>query len=305
MKQILHAAKRSSPPVKLRMGLIILLMTIAFIVAGQKQILLYPGIAPGSESWNWEEKETFVNTPLNANVIYNITKPSLTVFTPDSANGCAIIICPGGAYHVLNIENEGMKIAKELVKKGITVFIFKYRLVRSLTNDPWQEMQLSRRDSIGFFNKVSVVKKMAYHDLIKAIEFVRNHSTEYGLSKTRIGLMGFSAGGTLAAGIAYNFTPEAKPDFVAPVYSVITTIEQRNVKPDAPPLFIAAATDDQLAPVSNSISLYNDWINAKRPAELHIYATGGHGLKGSVASQNWITRFTEWLESQNFITTKQ
>ncbi|HET9745344.1 MAG TPA: hypothetical protein VFP97_06520, partial [Chitinophagaceae bacterium] len=154
MNQTLHAERRSSQPVKLKMGLIVLLMTNAFIVAGQKEIRLYPGAAPGSENWNWEEKETFVKAPLNANVIYNITKPSLTVFTPDSANGCAIIICPGGAYHVLNIENEGMKIAKELVKNGITVFIFKYRLVQSLTNDPWQEMQLSRKDSISFFNKV-------------------------------------------------------------------------------------------------------------------------------------------------------
>jgi dipeptidyl aminopeptidase/acylaminoacyl peptidase len=85
---------------------------------------------------------------------------------------------------------------------------------------------------------------------------------------------------------------------------VISNIANRVVKTDAPPLFIAAATDDALAMVSNSVDLYSDWINAKKSAELHLYAKGGHGLRGSTAASAWIDRFVEWLYTQGFINPK-
>ena len=269
-------------------------------VGQQKEIPLYADPVPGSENWNWSEKKFFVKVPLNASVLYNISKPSLFVFKPDSANGTAVIICPGGAYHVLNIEREGVNVAKELVKEGITVFVFKHRLVHSLTDDPWREMQANRKDSLVFLEKTSVIKKMAMQDLNRAISYVRKHADDFKIDTTRVGLMGFSSGGALVANVAYNFIPEAKPDFIAPIYSVISTIERSKVRSDAPPLFIAAATDDSLAPISNSLNLYNDWKNAKRPVELHIYSKGGHGLYGSPAA-NWLQRFTEWLDAQGFL----
>ena len=273
-------------------------------VAQQKEIPLYPGVAPGSENWNWEEKDFFVKVPLNAKVIYNITKPTLTVFTPDSANGCAVIICPGGGLHVLNFETEGVRNANKLVKKGITVFIFKYRLAQSVTDDPWQEMlkTLGKADS-SRMNKATA-GSMARTDLNIAIRYVRLHAAEFKVDPKRIGVLGFSAGGVLAASVAYNFEPDARPDFVAPIYSIISGIKERAVKPDAPPLFIAAATDDSLAKVSNSIELYTDWMNAKRPVELHIYARGGHGLRG-LPAESWISRFTDWLDSQDLLKPKQ
>ena len=283
---------------------IISIFFTGFAASQQREIFLYSGPVPGSETWNWPEKKFFVKFPLNANVLYNISKPSLLVFTPDTANGTAVIICPGGAYHVLNIENEGIKVANELVKKGITIFVFKYRLAQSLTDDPWLEMQDSRKDSLRFQAKVSEIKTMAMLDLNKAISYVRQQSAEFNVDKNRIGVIGFSAGGALAANVAYNFVPEAKPDFIAPIYSVITTIERHGVKPDAPPLFIAAATDDILAPVSNSITLYNDWLNAKRPVELHIYSKGGHGLLGMPA-ESWIRRFEEWLDGLGYLKLRQ
>ena len=144
---------------------------------------------------------------------------------------------------------------------------------------------------------------MAIADLDRAILFVRQHALEYKIDPKRIGVMGFSAGGVLAANLAYHYTSDTKPAFVAPIYSVITNINDRIVKVDAPPLFIAAATDDQLAPVSNSINLYSDWINAKKSAELHLYSKGGHGLRGTPASA-WINRFTEWLSAQGFLNRK-
>ena len=283
---------------------IILIFFSGFASSQHREIFLYKDPVPGSENWNWTERKVFVKVPLNANVLYNISRPSLLVFTPVTANGTAVIVCPGGAYHVLNIENDGIKVANELVKKGITVFVFKHRLVRSVTDDPWLEMQDSRKDSVSFFTKVDVVRKMARQDLNKAISFVRQQAVEFNIDTNRVGLMGFSSGGVLAANVAYNFIPEAKPDFVAPIYSVITTIERPGVRPDAPPLFIAAATDDQFAPVSNSIALYNDWMNAKRPVELHIYSKGGHGLYGLPAA-NWIIRFEEWLDGLGYLKPRQ
>ena len=280
------------------------LFAFSALDAQQKVIPLYQGSAPGSENWNWPEKEFFVKVPLNANVVYNVTKPTLTVFKPDIANGAAVIVCPGGAYHVLNIESEGINVAKELIKKGITVFVFKYRLVQSVTDDPWLEMRNTMVNADSFRKKVRTVSKMAREDLNIAIAYVRQHAAEFKLDANRIGIVGFSAGGVLAANVAYNFIPDARPDFVAPIYPVITSIENRQVKPDAPPLFLAAATDDQFAPVSNSVNLYNDWMNAKRPVELHIYSKGGHGLRGMPA-ENWIHRFGEWLDALGMLKPKQ
>lgn len=237
---------------------------------------------------------------MNAKVTFNVTNPSLVVYNPDKPNGVAVIVCPGGSYHVLNTEWEGTNIARQLNKKGITVFLFKYRLVRSLTNDPWQEMMEARKNPDSLQKKMAPLRTMAITDLNRAIRYVRDHSPEMGIDSNRIGVIGFSAGGFLAANVAYNFIPEARPNFVAPIYSVIPKGKELIVRPDAPPLFIAAATDDSLAAVTNSIHLYTDWINARKPAELHLYSKGGHGLRIMPAS-DWIYRFEEWLYGQGFL----
>lgn len=282
------------------------LLTFTMLNAQQKVIPLYEGTAPGSENWNWQEKEFFVKVPLNAKVVYNVSKPTLTVFSPDVPNGCAVIICPGGGFRVLNFENEGITVANKLVEKGITVFVLKYRLVQSVTTDPWQETMdaVLKQDSISR-KKAEVVREMAMDDLNAALLYVRQHAMELKIDPKRIGVLGFSAGGVITAKLAYNFTPETRPDFAASIYAVIPSIKDKMVKADAPPLFIAAATDDSLARVSNSIDLYNDWKNAKRSVELHLYSSGGHGLHGSIASQNWILRFEEWLDGLGFLISKQ
>ena len=261
----------------------LLVITSIITTAQQKTISLYEGKAPGSETWNWGEGEVLAGPPMNAMIAYNVTNPSLVVYEPESANGVAVILVPGGSYHVLNVEHEGSKIAQHLNKKGITVFLFKYRLTQSFTNDPWEEMMEARKDSEKLREKMKQPRMMAIADLNRAISMVRKHASDYKVDKDKIGIMGFSAGGFLVANAAYNFIPDARPDFIAPIYSVITSIEKRTVQTDAPPLFIAAATDDALAPVSNSVELYTDWIKAKKSAELHLYAKGGHGLRGSTS----------------------
>src|SRR5688500_20404807 len=105
---------------------ILLLTSLLFIsksATTQKVVRLYDGPAPGSENWNWKEGEAFAGAPMNAMIAYNVTKPSLAVYQPYSANGVAVIVCPGGRYQVLNIEREGINIARQLNKSGITVFL--------------------------------------------------------------------------------------------------------------------------------------------------------------------------------------
>jgi acetyl esterase/lipase len=137
------------------------------------------------------------------------------------------------------------------------------------------------------------------------VAYVRRHADEYGVNRERIGIMGFSAGGTVAGSVAYNYAPESRPDFAAPIYLAYDWVpKSKGVPSDAPPLFLLAATDDQLGLAANSVDMYRDWVAAKKPAELHIYAKGGHGFgmsKQNLPTDHWIDRFTDWLDMQGLL----
>ncbi|MDP9042798.1 MAG: alpha/beta hydrolase [Bacteroidota bacterium] len=284
--------------------LIFLVFLSATLAAQQKIIQLYNGAAPGSEKWIWNEKETNKNM-LNTRIAYNVTHPTLTVFLPKSGgNGTSVIVCPGGGFHVLLVDLEGENIANELTKKGVTVFVLRYRLAHSLTDDPWQEMMTAVEDSAKSSQEITPIVEFGLEDTKTAIIYVRQHAGDFGVDVKRIGLMGFSAGGYLAAYLAYNYTPETRPDFVAPIYAPAEGIKKTNVQQDAPPMFIAAATNDHLVPVSNSVCLYNDWATSKHSVELHLYSKSDHGLQGFPAN-NWIIRFEEWLDVQGFLKSRQ
>jgi len=291
-------------PVTKSTMVVICLHLFTFISAQQKVIPLYKGTSPGSETWNWTEGETYKN-PLNTKIVYNVTQPTLIAYLPDPAvvNGSAVIICLGGGFHVLLIDSIGTKLANELTKKGITVFILKYRLAQSFTDDPWQEITNLMKDSLKFTQKIAPVIKLAGDDLNASIAYVLQHADEFKVDKKRFGVMGLSAGGALAANLAYNYTPETRPAFVAALYTRTSSVRRTSIQQDAPPLFIAAATDDSTTSVSNSVSLYNDWMNSKHSAELHLYTKGGHGLRG-FPSESWIIRFEEWLDVLGFLKPK-
>src|SRR5688572_11476012 len=124
--------------------MLFLAITLSFynlLNAQQKVVQLYDGPAPGSENWTWNEAENDKNV-WQTKVVYNVTKPTLTVFQPEAgkANGTALIIAPGGGFHALSINSEGIDVAKWLVEKGVTCFVLKYRLVHVLSNDPATEM---------------------------------------------------------------------------------------------------------------------------------------------------------------------
>ena len=302
MKKPLAYTSRYHSVVPANLFLFILSIIISTsLTAQQKVIQLYNGAAPGSEKWTWSEKETN-KFAINTRIAYNVTHPTLTVFLPDPAiaNGTAVIICPGGGFHFLMVDYEGTNVAKELNKKGVTVFVLKYRVVHSLTDDPWQETMNSSKDSAKFYQEIAPVADMAAEDTKAAITYVLQHAGDFRIDVKRTGLMGFSAGGILTASVAYNYTPETRPDFVALIYASTKGIKKTGVQQDAPPIFIAATTDDQRVPVSNSINLYDDWIDSKHSAELHLYSKGGHGLQGFPAN-SWIIRFEEWLDVQGFL----
>jgi len=272
------------------------------LVAQEKVIRLYEGPAPGSENWKQDEKEIRTNL-WQTRVVFNVANPTLTVFPadPSKANGTAVVICPGGAFFALSIDSEGFDVARWLAAKGVACFVLKYRLVECKTDDPTRElMARGKLDDI-----VAPIVKLAMADANAAIGHVRKHAKEYGVNPDRIGIMGFSAGGTVTASVAFNYSPDTRPNFVAPIYLAYSwTIKPGGVPADAPPIFILAATDDPLGLAPQSVALYQDWTAAKKPAELHLYSKGGHGFgmrKQNLPTDHWVERFADWLEVQGLL----
>ncbi|WP_420148515.1 alpha/beta hydrolase [Spirosoma sp.] len=275
--------------------------------AQQKEVRLYDGPAPGSEKWNWEEKKNNKNA-IKLMTVFNVVNPTLTVFPADPAvaNGTSVIICPGGGFHFLAIDNEGNDAATWLAKKGVTAFVLKYRTAHINTDDPFADMMAGmngpRKAEWEAENKATIPLTIA--DGKAAVAYVRKHAAEYGISPDRVGILGFSAGGTVTASAAFNYTADNKPAFVAPVYAYMPDALQSSVATDAPPMFIVCASDDQLNLAPHSVSLYSKWLAAKRPVELHMYAKGGHGFgmnKQNLPTDHWIERFADWLTQQSLM----
>lgn len=273
---------------------------LCHLVYSQEQVIkLYPQGAPGSENWTWNE--SVMQIPgTDVRFVYNVSSPTLTVFKADPAiaTGSAVIICPGGAFQFLSIDSEGYQVAEWLNKHGITAFVLKYRLSHSETDNPFQELMAKMPNSEKFNEEIIPIVNMAISDCKTAIFYVRSHADEFGISKNKIGIMGFSAGGTVTTAVAYTYDKENRPDFVAPIYPYVGSFEKPAVPSDAPPMFIAAASDDMFGFHKHCIMLYNEWVDAKKQAELHIYAEGGHGFgmtKKNLPVDSWIERFGDWL----------
>lgn len=280
-------------------------MLLLSATIAQQSIPLYKGKAPGSESWNWSEKENFSKL-FNTQVVYNVVDPSLLVFQAPTAiaNGTAVIIAPGGGFQALSINSEGIDVAKWLNARGVTAFVLKYRLAKSNTDDPAKEMM----DKVGNPSKMEaengVVMKLAMKDGQTAVQYVRTHAKDFAINPSKIGLMGFSAGGTVAMSVVYNSDENSLPDFVAPIYayapmSIGTAVPTKNM-----PAFIAVASDDQMQLVPHSLDIYSRWQALKQPAELHVYEKGGHGFgmkKLQMPTDKWIDDFGDWLMQRGLI----
>ena len=283
----------------------LLLLRLSTPMAQDRVIPLYEGAAPGSESWTWDEVENTKNG-WNTRIFYNVTKPTLTLFLPEAgkANGTSVVICPGGAFRALSIDSEGFDVARWLAKKGVTCFVLKYRLVRMKTDDPVAEMTADW-GSANFAAESRKVIPLSIADGRNALAWVRRHADEWRLDPDRIGIMGFSAGGTVAGAAAFGYNEANRPAFVAPIYPFYPDELIGKVAPDAPPMFLTAASDDGLDLAPHSVALYNAWLKAKKSVEMHLYAKGGHGFgmrTQKLPSDQWIERFGDWLQLNGWLT---
>jgi len=281
-----------------------LILLAATSAAAQDVIPLYQGTPPGSEPTNYPEKEYFSKL-WNTEVVTNVTKPTLTIFKPaaGTSNGTAIVIAPGGGFMALSINSEGIDVAKYLAAKGVTTFVLKYRLAHT-GEDATQEFATLIADRQKFGEIVGKVIPLSIADGQAAVTYVRQHASEWGVAPDRVGIIGFSAGGTVAAGAAFHYSPEGKPAFVAPIYAAAGRLKDSVVPADAPPMFIVAATDDQLGLAPDSVALYEKWREAQKSVELHMYAKGGHGFgmhRHNIPTDHWIDRFADWLDLQGFL----
>ena len=281
-----------------------LLGFLTTVAAAQEMIPLGVGAPTSSPQENYPEKEYFSKL-WNTEVVANVTKPSLMVFkpSPDLRNGTALVICPGGGFMALSINSEGTDVAKYMAARGVTAFVLKYRLART-GEDATQEFAAMMADGRKFREMAVKVVPLAMADGLAAVTYVRQHASQWGVSPDRVGIVGFSAGGAVAAGVAFRYSPEGRPAFVAPIYAGGERFEDAVVPADAPPMFVAAATDDDLGLAPQSVALYQKWASAHKSAELHVYAKGGHGFgmrKHNLPTDHWIDRFADWLELEGFL----
>jgi len=273
------------------------------IAGAQDVVPLYPGTPPGSTQENYPEKQYFTKV-WNEDVVTNVTRPTLTIFkpSPELKNGTAVVVCPGGGFMALSIATEGTDVAKYLASKGVTAFVLKYRLAHT-GEDAAQEFAALYADKQKYDEMMRNVTPLALADGFAAVAYVRQHASEWGISPDRVGIIGFSAGGFIAAQIAVQYPPEGRPAFVAVIYGGLG--KDAPVPTDAPPMFITAATDDELGLAPQSIALYEKWTAAHKSAELHMYAKGGHGFgthQQNLPTDHWIERFSDWLQVEGFLT---
>ena len=262
-------------------------------------VLLWPKGAPGSEGKPAEEALRL--SPTGERVLSSVHRPSLTVYLPskDTATGAAVIIAPGGGHRELWTDHEGHNVAKWLSGRGVAAFVLKYRLAREKES-------------------TYTVEGHALADTQRAIRVARSRATEWDIDPERIGVMGFSAGGELAALASVRYTAasesatdpieqqSSKPAFQALVYPAIP--RDMPLSKDTPPAFLVCGENDRQNISQGLPELYLALKRAGASAELHVYAGVGHGFgmrettKGAVAS--WTTRFHEWLDSSGFLKRK-
>jgi acetyl esterase/lipase len=243
-------------------------------------------------------------------IVRNVSEPSLTVFLPDpaKANGTAVIVAPGGGFMMLSFDSEGTLVAKQLAAEGVTAFVLKYRLTQTPEDPAAMLIQFTamlKQRAAGQGAKAAERVKaeaMAAEDAAAAVRLVRQRAAEWKLDPKRIGLIGFSAGAITTARVAIGEVA-GRPDFAGIIYGAVNG----TVPADAPPAFIATAADDPLL-ANAPIPAYQAWKAAGRPAELHIFESGGHGFglvpKGTT-SDHWMDEFVWWMSARGLLPAKK
>ena len=298
--------------------LLIIFCCYTCVLVGQETIKLYPAKIPNSkESPAYQEKIQIGGD--KRRYINHVKDPTLTVYFPEQGkrNGVSVIICPGGGYQMLAIDHEGVEMAKRFNEYGITAFILKYRL----PNDSIMENK-----TIG-----------PLQDAQRAIQLVRERSAEWKLDPGRVGIIGASAGGHLAAtaGTLFNKVvidnpqhTSLRPDYMILMYPVISfealahtgsakkllgedlTPEninlyscEKQVSKETPPTFLVHAGNDKQVVPQHSILFYQALVRNEVPAELHIYEKGGHGfgLHNTTTEEDWFLTMIHWMNTRGLM----
>ncbi len=269
----------------LRTMLLPLLAAFSLIAAAVPQsILLWPNGAPGSEGKTAAEAVRI--TPAGDHVVSSVHQPSITPYlpTPETATGAAVVIAPGGGHSALWMDHEGYNVARWLSEHGVAAFVLKYRLARE-------------KDSSYTIEGTSLL------DTQRAITLVRSRAAEWHVNPARVGVMGFSAGGELAALAATRFTEDNKPSFQALIYPAIP--REMKLSAQTPPAFLACGENDRKNISQGLPELYLALKQAGASAELHVYSATGHGFgmreTNHTPSAAWLVRFHEWLGAGGFL----
>ena len=282
----------------------------------QQTIPLYPGKIPNSKISPNEEQITA--NALVDTVTRKVSVPTLSIFLPlkNQSNGTAVIICPGGGYGGLLTKREGSDVARAFAKLGVTAFVLKYRL----PNDAIMEDK-----SIG-----------PLQDALQALKMVRKNALKWNIDASKIGIMGFSAGGHLASSAGTHFDSQViensanidlRPSFMVLINPVISFsneighIGSRNnllgkspspekmtffsnelhVNPSTPQTFLVHTADDTVVSPENSFRFYHALRKNKVNAELHIYSEGEHGFLKKPVFEEWFGRTVNWMKDRSFI----
>lgn len=276
--------------------LILSFLFVTTMLSAQKpvELLLWPNGAPNSNGLTGTEED------LNGGRVANVIKPSITVYPAAKPNGMAIIMCPGGGYARLAMNHEGHDMAPWFNTQGITYVVLKYRMPNGNYEVPLSDAE-------------------------QAIRLVREHATEWGINPQRVGIMGASAGGHLAASLATLYSSDkTRPDFQILFYPVISMIKgvthggsrenllgenpsqeleqkyslERQVSARSPQAFIMLSSDDSAVIPINGIGYYLALREQKAPASLHVYPTGGHGWgfnDNFTYKRQWTEELEKWL----------
>ena len=268
----------------------------SFACAQPEPIKLWPKGAPGAEGS--VTPETVRLNPDGEHIISNIQEPSIIPYLPskDQATGAAVIVAPGGGHSELWMDHEGYAVAEWLSGHGVAAFILKYRLAK-------------QKDS------TYTVEETELGDMQRAIRTVRSRSAEWGIDPGRIGVMGFSAGGELAALASTRYDEGApssddpverassKPDFQALLYPAIP--HDRRLTANTPRAFLACGGNDRPDIAQGLPELYLALTHLQVSAELHIYAGVGHGFgvrkTNPAPVSGWTTLFLEWMNAQGLL----
>ena len=295
---------------------VVIFLVCNVINAQINEVNLWKGEIPNAiKNSEFKEVKEFKDSVLNRTS--QVSVPTITIFKPEHPNGTSVVIFPGGGYKHLAMNKEGYKVAEFLNDLGITALVLKYRLPN---------------DAIMVDKNIGPLQ-----DAQEAIRFVRRNAKVWNLDKNKIGVIGFSAGGHLAATLSTRFNEfvykvkddvSAKINFSILIYPVIsmensithqgsknnllgksaskqkieTFSNEKQVSSITPKTFLVHATDDTSVPVENSLQYYLALKANKIPVEMHIYEKGGHGfgLGKSGTSLNWSSHLKNWLQENQF-----